>query len=128
MGNSTLQSNRFSIIPSYLCCDNCPLELLWMMTSYAEALMGRFILVMNEDENMAQRKPEEKATLDEVLILACQLSPEDQAVISEEFEKLQWLRRKMAEAESSLDRGEGIPAEQAFAELEERYRRKKAGK
>jgi hypothetical protein len=78
---------------------------------------------------MAQRKPEEKATLEQVLELASQLSPEEQRVLTEEFQKLQWLRQKMAEAAAaSLDRGEGIPAEKAFAELEERYRRRKAGK
>jgi hypothetical protein len=73
---------------------------------------------------MAQRNPEGKATLEQVLKLVSQLSPEEQEVLTEEFKKLQCLRQKMAEAAASLDRGEGIPAEKAFAELEERYSRK----
>jgi hypothetical protein len=69
---------------------------------------------------MAQRKPEEKTTLDQVLRLVSQLTPEDQQLLSEEFAKLQELRRRCAEAEASLDRGEGIPAEVVLEELRER--------
>ena len=75
---------------------------------------------------MAQRKPEEKTTLDQVLKLVTQLTPEEQGILSEEFAKLQRLRHKCAEAEASLDRGEGIPAEEVFAEFEAEYERRKA--
>lgn len=75
---------------------------------------------------MAQRKPEETTTLDQVLRLVSQLTPEDQQILSEEFSKLQELRRRCAEAEASLDRGEGIPAEEVFDRLEKKYQRMKA--
>lgn len=75
---------------------------------------------------MAQRKPEERMTLDQVLKLADQLSPEEQEQLVEQL-KLQWLRRELGKAEDSLDRGEGLPADQVFTELEDRYKRKKAG-
>ena len=77
---------------------------------------------------MAQRQPEEKTILEQVLKLVTQLTPEEQEIVSEEFFKLQWLRRKLAEAEASLDRGEGISAEEAFAQLEERYKSGKSDK
>lgn len=69
---------------------------------------------------MAQRKPEEKVTIDQVLKLVSQLTPEDQQILSEEFSKLQELRRRCAEAEASLDRGEGIPGEVVLEKLRQR--------
>ncbi len=50
---------------------------------------------------MAQRKPEEKATLEQVLKLADQLTPEEQDKLMDEL-KLQWLRRAIGEAEKSV--------------------------
>lgn len=69
---------------------------------------------------------DEKPTVEQVLQLASQLAPEDQEILSEEFAKLKELRRRCAEAEASLDRAEGIPAEVVFAELEAQYKRRKA--
>lgn len=77
---------------------------------------------------MYQRKDDEKPTVEQVLRLVSQLAPEDQEILSEEFAKLQELRRRCAKAEASLDRGEGIPAEVVFAELEAEYKRRKANK
>jgi hypothetical protein len=76
---------------------------------------------------MAQPKPEEQNTFDQVLKLVENLTPEAQEQLVEEM-KLQWLRRELGRDEEQLRRGEGIPAEEAFAQLEERYKRKKAGK
>lgn len=74
---------------------------------------------------MAQRKPEEQSALDQVLKLVNELSPEEQERVSEELE-LQWLRRKLGRSEEQLRTGEGIAAEQVFAELEAEYERRKA--
>lgn len=74
---------------------------------------------------MAQRKPEESDTLDQVLRLVTQLTPEEQEILSAEFLKLQQLRSKCAESEASLDRGQGISAEVVFDELEAEYQRRK---
>ena len=76
---------------------------------------------------MAQRKPEEQHTFDQVLKLVEDLTPAAQEQLVEEM-KLQWLRRELGKAEEQLRRGEGIPAEEAFAQLEERYKRRKSGK
>jgi translation initiation factor IF-2 len=69
---------------------------------------------------MAQQKPEEKTTLDQVLRLVSQLTLEEQQILSEEFSKLKELRRRCAEVEASLDRGEGIPDEVVLEELRQR--------
>lgn len=74
---------------------------------------------------MAQRKPEEKTTLDQVLKLADQLTPEEQEQLVEEM-KLQWLRRALDEGEESVRQHGTRPAEEVFAELKERYERRKA--
>lgn len=74
---------------------------------------------------MAQRKPDEQATFDQVLKLVENLAPEAQEQLIEEM-KLQWLRRELGKTEEQLRRGEGIPAEQVFAELEAEYERRKA--
>lgn len=76
---------------------------------------------------MAQGKPEDKNTFDQVLKLVENLTPEAQEQLVEEM-KLQWLRRELGKAEEQLRRGEGIPAEEAFAQLEERYKGRKADK
>ena len=77
---------------------------------------------------MAQRKPEEQTTFDQVLKLVENLTPEAQEELIEEM-KLQWLRRELGKAEDELRRGEGVPGEQVFAELRERNKafREKGG-
>ncbi len=72
---------------------------------------------------MAQPNPE-RVTVNELLKLVDQLTPEEQEQLVEET-KLKWLRRELGKAEESLDRGEGIPAEQVFTELRERYESKR---
>ncbi|CAN5688010.1 hypothetical protein BH10CYA1_BH10CYA1_03900 [soil metagenome] len=66
---------------------------------------------------MAQRKPEEKATLDQVLKLADQLTPEEQDELMEEL-KLQWLRRAIGEAEKSVAEGRVHSLEEVEARLD----------
>lgn len=73
---------------------------------------------------MAQRKSEQETTLQQVMRLASQLTPEEQDQVIEEL-KLQWLRRETQKAEDELSRGEGRPAEEVFAKLIERYARRK---
>jgi hypothetical protein len=73
---------------------------------------------------MAQPKPE-RISVEELLKLVDQLSAEEQEHMVEEM-KLKWLRRELAKAEESLDRGEGIAADVVFAELKERYKGRKA--
>jgi hypothetical protein len=70
---------------------------------------------------MAQRKPEEQNTFDQVLKLVEDLSPEAQEQLVEEM-KLQWLRNELGKAEAELRRGEGVSGEQVIAELRERNR------
>ncbi|MGH9547923.1 MAG: hypothetical protein ACRD3W_01060 [Terriglobales bacterium] len=74
---------------------------------------------------MAKPKPEDKTTLDQVLKLVDQLTPEEQEQLVEEV-KLQWLRRALEEGEESLKQHGGIPAEKVFADLKDRYERRKA--
>ena len=76
---------------------------------------------------MAQRKHEEQTTFDQVLKLVENLTPEAQEQLIEEM-KLQWLRCELGKAEEQLRRGEGRPAEEAFAQLEERYQQRKSDK
>jgi hypothetical protein len=74
---------------------------------------------------MVQRKPEEQTTIDQVLKLVENLTPEAQEQLVRDM-KLQWLRKAMDEAEESIKQHGTIPAEQVFARLEERYKRRKA--
>jgi hypothetical protein len=76
---------------------------------------------------MAQRKPEDGTTLDQILKLADQLTPEEQEQLLEEM-KLQWLRRELGRAADSLDRGEGKPADEAFDAVIRRLENRKAQK
>jgi len=73
---------------------------------------------------MAQPKPE-RISIEEILKLVEQLSPEGQEQLVEEV-KLQWLRREVQKGIDSLDRGEGLDGDQVFAELKERYEHRKA--
>lgn len=76
-------------------------------------------------KNMAQRKPEERTTLNQVLKLADQLTPEDQDLLVEQM-KLNWLRRELGKAADSLDRGEGKPADVVFDAVIQRLEKRKA--
>jgi hypothetical protein len=76
---------------------------------------------------MAQRKPEEQATVDQVLKLVENFTPEEQDRLVEEM-KLQWLRRELQVGIDELDRGEGIPGEQAFAEVRKQLQQKGSNK
>jgi hypothetical protein len=67
---------------------------------------------------MAQSKPE-RLSVQELLRLVDQLSPEEQEELTEEM-KLHWLRRELQKGEEELDRGDGIPAEQVIVELKAR--------
>lgn len=53
---------------------------------------------------MAQRKPEDQTTFDQVLKLVENLTPEAQEQLIEEM-KLQWLRLELGKAEDELRRG-----------------------
>jgi len=77
---------------------------------------------------MAQRKPEDQTTFDQVLKLVENLTPEAQEQLIQEM-KLQWLRRELGKAEDELRRGEGVHGDQVFAELRERNKalREKGG-
>jgi hypothetical protein len=66
---------------------------------------------------MAQQKPDEKATLDQVLALVSQLTPEEQDCVVEEL-KLQWLRRAIGDAEKSVAEGRVHTLEEVEARLD----------
>jgi len=68
---------------------------------------------------MAQHKPEDDTTLQQVIKLVHQLTPAEQEQVINEL-KLESLRRETQKAEDELLRGEGIPAEVALAELRQR--------
>ncbi len=70
-------------------------------------------------------QPKEKPTVDQVLSLVQELTPEEREQVREEL-NLQEIRRRLEQAEESIARGEGIPAEEAFAQLEARYQQRKA--
>lgn len=53
---------------------------------------------------MAQRKSKEKVTLEQVLGLADQLTPEEQEQLLDGL-KLQWMRRALTQAEKSVEDG-----------------------
>lgn len=65
---------------------------------------------------MAQRKPDDKVTMDQILELADQLTPEDQEELIEEI-KLRWLRREIQKGIGEADRGELVDGDEVFAEL-----------
>lgn len=66
---------------------------------------------------MAQRKPEEQSTFDQVLKLVENLTPDAQEQLVEEM-KLQWLRRAIDEADESLARGESVSLEELNTHLD----------
>lgn len=75
---------------------------------------------------MAQRKPEEQNTIDQVLKLVENFTPAAQEQLVEEM-KLRWLRRAIEEGEASLDQRGGIPSDNVFRRLEERNARYRKG-
>ncbi len=66
---------------------------------------------------MAQRKPEEQTTFDQILKLVENFTPEAQEQLVEEM-KLQWLRRAIDEADESLARGESVSLEELNEHLD----------
>ena len=76
---------------------------------------------------MAQLKREEQTTFDEVLKLVANLSPEAQEQLIEQM-KRQWLQRELQEGVDQLDRGEGIPGAQVFAEVRRQLKQESSSK
>jgi hypothetical protein len=70
-----------------------------------------------------QQKPDEKVTFDQVLHLADQLSPAEQERLVDEI-KLQWMRRAVEEGEDSIQERGLKSADEAFRELQDRYKSK----
>lgn len=68
---------------------------------------------------MAQPKPEDNAAFNQVLKLLNKLTPEEQEQVVEEL-KLQWLRRELAKAEESVDRGAMTTGKEIFRQMRER--------
>jgi hypothetical protein len=64
-------------------------------------------------------QPKEKPTVEQVLRLVEELTPEERDQVLEQM-KLQELRGKLDKAEESIARGEGIPGEVVIAELRQR--------
>lgn len=67
---------------------------------------------------MSQAKPE-RVSVEEVLNLVVQLTPEEQEQLVEEM-KLHWLRREITKAEDSIEKDGGIPSNEVFRQLQER--------
>jgi hypothetical protein len=70
---------------------------------------------------MAQRKPDERTTFDQVLSLVESLTPEAQESLIKEM-KLQWLRHALAQAEKSVAEGKVYSEEEALTRLDEHRR------
>lgn len=66
---------------------------------------------------MAQQKPEEQATFDQVLRLVENLTPEAQDKLVEQM-KLQWLRLAADQAEESLAHGRVVSQEELDSRLD----------
>ena len=75
---------------------------------------------------MAQPKPDDKATLEQVLKLVQKLSPDEQEQLVQETIKLQELRRELMIGVEQLERGEKIPGQQVFREIRERHQERMA--
>lgn len=69
-------------------------------------------------------QPKEKPTVEQVLRLVEELTPEERERFLNEINRYQELRRtiqtRLQQAEDSIARGEGIPGEVVLAELKER--------
>lgn len=60
---------------------------------------------------MAQHRPEDNTTLDQVIKMADRLTPEEQEQLVEQI-KLKWLRRAIDEADESLAQGRSVSLEE----------------
>ncbi|MGD9682338.1 MAG: hypothetical protein AB7W16_14220 [Candidatus Obscuribacterales bacterium] len=60
---------------------------------------------------MAQHRPEDNTTLDQVIKMADRLTPEEQEQLIEQI-KLKWLRRAIDEADESLAQGRSVSLEE----------------
>jgi hypothetical protein len=69
---------------------------------------------------MALQKPDEKITIDKVLQLALQLTPEEQDQLIDEL-KIRWLKREIQIGIDQADRGELIDGDVVFAKLLKRH-------
>jgi len=70
---------------------------------------------------MAQRRPEEQTTFDQVLKLVENLAPDAQEQLVEEM-KLQWLRRSLDEGEKDLEEGRTVSLDQLDKRLDAKRR------
>lgn len=68
---------------------------------------------------MAQPKPEDKATLDQILKLVDQLTPDEQVQLVDEV-KLQWLQHELQKGIDQADQGEVVDGEAVFKQMRER--------
>ena len=68
---------------------------------------------------MAQRKPEDKINIDQVLRLVHKLSAEERKQLLEQL-TIEDLSHEIQQGIDAADRGELLPAEQVFAELKQR--------
>jgi hypothetical protein len=73
---------------------------------------------------MAQHKPEEQSTIDQVFKLVDQLSPEGREEVLQKL-KLEELCIEIQKGIDSGERGELFPAEQVFAEAKRRIAERK---
>jgi len=73
-------------------------------------------------------QPKKKTSLDQVLKLVDQLSPDEQQQLGETLHELAVLRKAVDAGIDQLDRGLGIPAEEAFQRLRERFENKAQNK
>jgi len=69
-------------------------------------------------------QPKEKPTVEQVLKLVEELTAEEREQIQQAL-NVRAIRERLIQAEESIARGEGIPAEEAFAQLEARYKQRK---
>ncbi|HEY9868488.1 MAG TPA: hypothetical protein V6D08_04930 [Candidatus Obscuribacterales bacterium] len=68
---------------------------------------------------MAQRKPEEAVTCEQVLQLVEKLSPDERKRLIQQL-TIAELGLEVQKGIDAADRGESLPAEQVFAELKQR--------
>lgn len=64
-------------------------------------------------------QPQEKPTVEQVLKLVEELTPDERAQVKHALD-LQAIQERLRQAEESIARGEGIPGEDVLAELKER--------
>ena len=67
-------------------------------------------------------QPNKKPSLEQVLKLASQLTPEEQDQLQKSLGELQELRKALAVGVDQLERGEGVPGDKVFERLYERHK------